>query len=101
MLSLSICWRRSTATGRRNDGDTLVGTMTRADLHRLVDELPNESIDSAAVVLDRIRDPFWGALLSSPPDDEPFTAEERAAVEAARRQPGISQEELLADIDPD
>ena len=73
--------------------------MTRADLHRLVDELPEESIDSAAVVLDRVRDPFWGALLASPPDDEPFTTEERSGVEAARRQPGISQEELLADLD--
>ena len=73
--------------------------MTRDDLHRLVDELPTESIGSAAVVLDRMRDPFWGALLASPPDDEPFSAEERAAVEGARRQASISQEGLLADID--
>ena len=72
--------------------------MTRADLHRLVDELPEESIDSAAVVLDRVRDPFWGALLASSPDDEPFTPEERSAVEAARHQPGISLEDLRADL---
>lgn len=63
--------------------------MTRADLQRLVDELPEESIDSTAVVLDRVRDPFWGALLASRPDDEPFTAESRSAVEAARHRPGI------------
>lgn len=75
--------------------------MTRADLHRLVDELPDESIDSAAVVLDRVREPFWAALMASPPDDETFTAEERSAVEAARHQPGISQDELLADLHPD
>jgi hypothetical protein len=73
--------------------------MTRADLHRLVDELPEESIDSAGVILERVRDPFWSALLASPPDDEPFSAEERSAVEAARRQPGVSNEELLAGLD--
>lgn len=73
--------------------------MTRVQLHKLVDELPDESIESAGVVLDRIRDSFWGALLASPPDDEPFTVEERSAVEAARRQPGISQQQLLAGLD--
>lgn len=70
--------------------------MTRADLHRLVDQLPDESLDSAAVVLERVSDPFWGTLMASPPDDEPFTADQRSAVEAARRQPALSQEELLA-----
>ena len=32
--------------------------MTRADLHRLVDELPDDALDSAALLLQRKRDPM-------------------------------------------
>lgn len=31
--------------------------MTRADLHRLVDELPDASVDVVAVYLERAKDP--------------------------------------------
>jgi hypothetical protein len=50
--------------------------MTRVDLHRLVDELPEESVD-AAVVLTCAKDPVLAALQAAPFDDEPETEEER------------------------
>ncbi len=68
--------------------------MTRADLHRLVDELPEDSIEPAAVVLERARNPLWAVLQAAPPDDEPVTAEDIAAIEKGRPQPGISLAEF-------
>ena len=71
--------------------------MTRADLHRLVDELPEESIDPTAVVLERARNPLWAVLQAAPPDDEAVTAEDIAAIEEGRTQPGISLEAFRAE----
>ncbi|MEO8898002.1 MAG: hypothetical protein ABI473_04795 [Candidatus Dormibacter sp.] len=71
--------------------------MTRADLHRLVDELPEESIEPTAAVLERARDPLWAALQATPPDDEPLTGEDIAAIAEGRRQPGISLEDFRAE----
>ena len=51
-------------------------TMTRADLHRLVDELPEASLEPAAVLLERAQDPAIARLEAAPWDDEPFTDEE-------------------------
>lgn len=76
--------------------------MTRADLHRLVDELPEACLEIAAVYLERAQDPW-----SAPPgtvewDDEPVTAEEEAAVAAARaeiaRGEGIPWEKVKAEL---
>jgi hypothetical protein len=36
--------------------------VTRADLHRLVDALPEESLEPAAVVLERAKDPVLARL---------------------------------------
>lgn len=47
--------------------------MTRADLHRLVDELPDESVDAAMILLARAKDPVLAALEAAPFDDEPET----------------------------
>ena len=77
--------------------------MTRAELHRLVDELPEASLEPAARLLEQARDPVVAALDASPWDDEPYTQEERAAVEAALEEAGTSvpleqaSRELLAD----
>ncbi len=78
--------------------------MTRADLHRLVDELPDESVDAAAVLLTRAKDPVLAALQAAPFDDEPETEEERRAVAEARadRERGIEPVplgSLLAEFD--
>jgi hypothetical protein len=72
--------------------------MTRADLHRLVDELPEASIEPTAVVLKRARDPLWATLQATPADDEPMTDEDIAAVEEGRTQAGISLEEFRAEM---
>lgn len=61
--------------------------MTRADLHRLVDELPDASIEPVAQVLQRAKDPMSAVLDAAPWDDEPFTPEEQAAVAAALADP--------------
>jgi hypothetical protein len=71
--------------------------MTRADLHRLVDELPEASIDPTAVVLERARNPLWATLQAAPPDEEPVTAEDIKAIDEGRAQPGISIEEFRAE----
>lgn len=53
--------------------------MTRAELHRLVDELPDESVDAAGILLTRAKDPVVATLEAAPFDDEPYTGEDRAA----------------------
>lgn len=55
--------------------------MTRADLHRLVDELPDESVDTAGILLASVKDPMLAALEAAPYDDEPYTDDDRAASE--------------------
>jgi capsular polysaccharide biosynthesis protein len=40
--------------------------MTRAELYRLVDELPNESVDAAVVLLTRAKDPVLAAPQAAP-----------------------------------
>ena len=72
--------------------------MTRADLHRLVDELPEEALASVATLLEWARDPAWAAHLAAPFDDEPVTEADLAAIEEGRQEPGISLEEFLADL---
>ncbi|HEV3093472.1 MAG TPA: hypothetical protein VGY30_03035 [Solirubrobacteraceae bacterium] len=79
--------------------------MTRADLHRLVDELPDESVDPAGVLLARAKDPVLAALEAAPFDDEPYTGDDRAASEegwaAYRRGEAINVAELRAEPDAD
>jgi hypothetical protein len=80
--------------------------MTRADLHRLVDELPDESVDAAVVLLTRAKDPVLAALEAAPFDDELETEEERRAVAEAHaeRKRGIEPvplESVLAEFDGD
>jgi hypothetical protein len=73
--------------------------MTRADLHRLVDELPDESVDAAVVLLTRAKDPVLAALQAAAPfDDEPETEEEQRAVAEAQadRERGIEPCRLRA-----
>lgn len=78
--------------------------MTRADLHRLVDELPDESVDAAVVLLTRAKDPVLATLQAAPFDDEPESDEERRAVAEthADRERGIQPVplgSLLAEFD--
>ena len=76
--------------------------MTRADLHRLVDELPEASLDVVAVYLERAKDPELIRLGAVEWDDEPVTPEEEAEAAAARaeiaRGEGIAWEEVKAEL---
>jgi hypothetical protein len=66
--------------------------VTRTELHRIVDELPEASVDVAGALLRRAADePEVARLLAAPLDDEPYTAEERA--EDARALAAIEQGE--------
>lgn len=64
--------------------------MTKTDLHRLVDSLPDDSVDAAGEWLRRAHDPVIAKLDAAPWDDEPITDEELAALEAARLDPAPS-----------
>ncbi|MGP0100566.1 MAG: hypothetical protein ACLPUT_02960 [Solirubrobacteraceae bacterium] len=79
--------------------------MTRAELHRLVDELPEESVDAAGVLLTRAKDPMVATLEAAPFDDEPYTGEDREASEdgwaAYQRGEAIDVAELRAESEPD
>lgn len=61
-------------------------SMTRTELHRLVDALPDESLPSAAILLRRARDPVAAELDAAPYDDEELTDEDLRAVEEARSE---------------
>jgi hypothetical protein len=63
--------------------------MTKAELHQLVDELPDDSLDAAATMLRRARDPAIARLEAAPYDDEPFTEADRDAVREARQEPRV------------
>ena len=61
--------------------------VTRADLHRLIDELPEQGWEDAHRHLAALReaggDPLLARLLLAPEDDEPLTPEEEAAIAEA------------------
>ncbi len=79
---------------------------TKATLHRLVDELPDDELAAAERVLatlrDRAGDPVRLAVLTAPLDDEGETREERAGASAARAQIArgdvVGNEELRREI---
>ena len=54
----------------------------KEDVHRLVDELPDDALSSAQRLLESLlvkeRNPLVRRLMQSPIDDEPYTDEERA-----------------------
>lgn len=75
------------------------GRMTRAELHMLLDSLPDERLEEARQRLSElVEDPVLGALMLAPIDDEPLTDDERAEIDEAkpayRRGEWISDDEL-------
>ena len=73
--------------------------MTRAELHEILDNLPDERLDEARRRLaELVDDPVLRALMLAPIDDEPLTDEERAKIDegkaAYRRGEWISDDEL-------
>lgn len=72
--------------------------MTKAELHRLVDELPDESLAAAAVLLRRAQDPAAAKLDAASYDDEHLTDEDLGAIKEARSEPGVSWSDAEADL---
>jgi hypothetical protein len=62
--------------------DATFSPITRAELHGLVDELPDESGDAAGILLTRAQDQMVAALEAAPLDDEPYTEDDRASSDA-------------------
>ena len=77
--------------------------MTRADLHRLVNELPDNSLVAAARWLEQVRDPIAARLDAAPTDDESFSEDERRAEYAALLRLGegeaVPLEDLVSELD--
>lgn len=73
---------------------------TREQLHRIVDELPEEELEAALKAIEaRSDDPMIRRLDDAPPEDEEISAEEEAAVQEARDElaagaPLVSQDEI-------
>jgi hypothetical protein len=78
-------------------GDSFI-SMTKAELHELVDALPDASLDAAGVVLRRAQDPVLAQLDAAPYDDEPLTGADRAALDEARREPGVSWSDASSEL---
>ena len=74
--------------------------MPKADRHRLIDERPDDALDSAALLLQRATDPMIRVLNAAPLDDEPFTDEERDAVKRAREALERDRRELCPAGEP-
>jgi predicted transcriptional regulator len=55
--------------------------VTRDDLHRLVDELPERDVEAATKMLRDLGHPLLRSLRNAPDEDEEITAGERAAIE--------------------
>ena len=72
----------------------------REELHKLVDALPDRDVPATRKFLRSLLDPVELSLLTAPPDDEPETEEERAAIERALSdpRPEIPMEEVLREF---
>jgi predicted transcriptional regulator len=78
----------------------ILAMTTREKLMRAVLDLPEEEIDGALeYVASRREDPLLHAIATAPEDDEPFTAEDEAAVAEGRADFAagrtVSHEEML------
>ena len=77
-------------------------TETRQKVHSLVDQLPAAQLTAVRSLLESMVDPVVQAIAQAPMDDEPFTEEDRRAVDEAdewckNNQP-IPLEAVLADF---
>jgi hypothetical protein len=72
----------------------------RREIHALVDCIPSSDLPAARKIVRSLVGPVELAIMKASPDDEPESEEERAAVEAARREagPGTTHEEVLREF---
>ena len=84
-------------------GATMAAMTSRAQLHEIVDMLPESELASAQRLLQALpEDPVLRALLAAPLDDEPVPEWEREIMDKAREslraEGGISTAELLQQL---
>lgn len=72
--------------------------VTKKELHRLIDALPEESWPAAAALLQRARDPVVAKLDAAPYDDEELTKDDLHAVEEAHAEPGVAWSDAEAEL---
>jgi hypothetical protein len=73
--------------------------VTRAELHQIVDELPEASVEVAGQLLRRaVEEPEVAQLLMAPWDDEPVSETEQAAIREALKEPGIPLERVRKEL---
>lgn len=72
--------------------------MTKTELHKLVDALPDESLPAAAILLRRAQDPIAAKLDAAPYDDEELADEDLRAVNEARSEPSMSWSDAEAEL---
>jgi hypothetical protein len=72
----------------------------RREIHALVDCIPSSDLPTARKIVRSLVEPVELAILNASPDDEPEGEEERAAVEAARREagPGTTHYDVLREF---
>lgn len=79
--------------------------VTKQDLHKLIDEIPEQEHQAAAKYLTRLRDlandPVYQAFMNAPLDDEPLTDEDIAAIEEAEAEIARGEYFTLEDIRKD
>lgn len=72
--------------------------MTKAELHRLVDAPPDESLLAAAALLRRAQDLVVAKLDAAPCDDEELTDWDLYAIKEARSERGIAWSDAEAEL---
>jgi hypothetical protein len=72
--------------------------MTKAELHQLVDALPDESLPAATILLRRAQDPVAAKLDAAPYDNEELPEESLHAVKQARSEPSLSWSDAKAEL---
>lgn len=97
MPQQALCQQPAATSDRRNPVVPLM-PMTKTELHRLVDALPDESLPAAAILLRRAQDPVAAKLDAAPYDDEELTDEDLRAVKEARSEAGISWSDAEAEL---
>ncbi len=77
--------------------------MSREPLHNLVDRIPEEQLPAAKLFLEYlVVNPAYRSALSAPPDDEPLTQADAAAIAHARDEVRagkvVSHDEVLREF---
>lgn len=72
--------------------------MSKIDLHRLVDELPEDREDEARLILEHLRDRQEYSIENAPVDDEPLTEEDLATIRQGREDATAGREVSSAEL---